>query len=244
MPKEMIGAILITFNQSLFGALKYKFLESGIELSIASDLICFKKFLSRENTAAVILDISSADKIFGLNIEQAVSMLVNLISPRILIVLTQENFPSDQIVKLLKCGAHDIVSSSAKPRILAEQIKAFVRLFFPKQKKKKSVIFFKDVLTIDYPKRKCFIKNADGATEYSFISIKLTKVEFQILYLLAKRKGELVTYDEFRSYLWPGAMSYKEVIHTLHQLINNIRKKIAFSPIKIENLRSEGFRLE
>ena len=64
-----------------------------------------------------------------------------------------------------------------------------------------------------------------------------------MLYFLLQRKGAVVTYEDFRAHLWPTAGSSKEIVHTLHQLATNIRKKIASCPVKIENLRAEGFRL-
>lgn len=245
MPLENLNAVILTLDESLFTAFRYRFAESGVELMLATDSNGLKKLLVNENIVAVILDSSCADKIFNLNIEQVISMLSASISPRIIIVIAEDNVSSEQIIKLLKLGAHDVVPSSVRPRILAEQIKAFVRVSFRKKKQEKhwTSLSLQGLLVMDYPKRKCYVKNMTDSAD-SYITVKLTKMEFQILYLLLRKKGAVVTYDDFRRHFWPDAWAHGEVIHTLHQLVTNIRKKINPCPVKIENLRGEGFRLE
>jgi len=244
MPSENLEAVLLTKDESLFTACRSRFEESHVDLTLARDSNGFKNALSKKTVGAVILDSACTSGILGLKTEDAVVKLSPLLAPRVIMVLAEQNILPEQIVRLLKLGAHDVVPKPVKPRILAEQLKALVRVFTPKEKHEKKVIASpSNTLIMDYPRRRCYIKEGINGSLSSKKDIRLTKIEFQLLYLLLQKKGAVVTYEDFREHLWPTASSSREIIHTLHQLATNIRKKIAFCPVKIENLRAEGFRL-
>lgn len=244
MSEENFSALMVTADESLLSALKYRFVESGVTLMCASSRKAFKNILSSEKVSAVIMDSAHVKGILGLDAEEAVAKYAPLLAPRIMMVIAEQYSLPGQVVRLLKLGAHDVVSKPLKPRILAEQVKALVRVFSPDRKWEKRIFSSQaDTLEMDYPCRKCRIKTFSGVYG-SPLEVKLTRVEFQVLYSLLRKKGALVTYEDFRSRLWPTASSPREILHTLHQLVANIRKKISPCAVKIENLRGEGFRLE
>ncbi len=244
MSSENLEAVILTLDEALFTACRSRFAESRVELTPARDPDSFKSTLRDKDIGAIILDSAYAYDILGLGAPEAVAKLSPLLAPRILMVLAEQNTPPDQVVKLLKLGAHDVATKPVKPRILAEQLKALVRVFAPKKKQDRKILASPgSAITMDYPRRRCYIKERDGGPLSPKKDVKPTKIEFHVLYFLLQKKGAVVTYDEFRAHLWPTAASPKEIIHTLHQLTTNIRKKIAGCPAKIENLRAEGFRL-
>ena len=244
MPSENLETVILTKDDSLLTACRSRFAESRVGITLARDQNSFKSALRKKAVGAVILDSAYTDGILGLSVEEAVVKLSPLLAPRIIMVLADQNIPPDRIVKLLELGAHDVVPKPVKPRILAEQLKALVRVFARKQKHDEKILSSPaNDIVMDYPRRRCYIKEADGGLLSSKKDVRLTKIEFQVLYFLLQKKGAVVTYDDFREHLWPTAASSKEIIHTLHQLTTNIRKKIASCPVKIENLRADGFRL-
>ena len=244
MPSENLEAVILTLDESLFTAFRSRFAETGVSISIASSPAALRETLVRENVSVVVLDAAHTQKILGLSVEQAVVKFSPLLAPRVIAVLAEPNLPAEQIVRLLKLGAHDVVTKPVRPRIFAEQLKALVRVFSSGKKRDERKIFSQaNSLVMDYPRRRCLIKDPAGGRSCADREVRLTKTEFQVLYFLLQKKGALVTYEDFREHLWPTACSSKEIIHTLHQLTTNIRKKIEPCPVKIENLRAEGFRL-
>lgn len=244
MASENLETVILTMDEALFISCRFRFAERQVGVTLALDSNGFRNALREKEVGAVILDSAYTSQILGLSAEEAVVKLAPLLAPRIVIVLAERDILPEQVVRLLKLGAHDVVQKPVMPRILAEQLKALVRVFARKQKQdKKTLSSAASALVMDYPRRRCYIKEEAGAAPSSKKAVALTKIEFQLLYFLLQKKGAVVTYDEFRAHLWPTASSSKEIIHTLHQLTTNIRKKIASSPVKIENLRAEGFRL-
>lgn len=243
-PRENLEAVILTKDEALFTACRFRFAESRVGLTLARDPGGLKAALSEKPVGAVILDSAYAGEILGLSADLAVVHLSPMLAPRVIMVLADQDIAPGQVVKLLELGAHDVVPKPVKPRILAEQLKALVRVFARKQKRDRPVLSSAaNALVMDYPRRRCFIKESAGGPLSLRKDVRLTKIEFQVLYFLLQKKGALVTYDDFRARLWPTAASSKEITHTLHQLTANIRKKIAACPVKIENLRAEGFRL-
>lgn len=245
MTGENLETILLTHDEALFTACRFRFAESRVSVTLALDAAGFRTALREKPVAAVILDSACSQRILGLSAEEAVGKLAPLLAPRVIIILAGQDILPEQVVRLLKLGAHDVLVKPVKPRLLAEQLKALVRVFEKKKKKQGKKIFSSpsNALVMDYPGRRCYIREESGGPAPRKKDIRLTRVEFQVLYLLLRKKGEVATYDEFMARLWPDAASPKEIIHTLHQLTTNIRKKIAACPVKIENLRAEGFRL-
>ena len=244
MPSENLESVILTKDESLVTSCRSRFAESRVSLTFARDMNGLKAALREKNIDAVILDSPYIEEILDLSVEEAVIKLSQLLVPRIMMVLADQNIPPDQIVKLLKLGAHDVIPKPIKPKILAAQLKALVRIFARKQKhNEKTLSSPANDLVMDYPRRMCCMVEAGGGLLALKKDVRLTKIEFQVLYILLQKKGAVATYDDFREHLWPTASSSKEIIHTLHQLITNIRKKIASCPVKIENLRADGFRL-
>lgn len=242
--KTHFEAVLLTKEEGLFNSFLSAFRDGEVGLSQAGTSGDLKTILREKPVNAVILDAAHTQGILSLTIEEAVARLSPLLAPRVILVLLERNAPAAQTVALLGAGAHEVSAKPVRPRILAEQIKALIRAYGPGPGRDQNIFSSpNNFLVMDYQKRRCFVKDLEEGLVPSKREIVFTKVEFQVLHLLLAGKGALVTYETFRRHLWPTARSHREIIHTLHQLVTNIRKKIGRAPVKIDNLRSEGFRL-
>ena len=240
MPAEKLEAVLLSTDDALYTSCKLRFSESGVGLTQARDQASFRRALRETGAGAVILDSAHTGPILGLDAEDAVKRLAPALPSRIIMVLAEPGVPPPLIVRLLELGAHDVVQKPLRPRIVAEQLKALVRVFAKDRRGRPARLPATDGdgLVMDYPARRCHVRSGGLLRE-----LRLTRLEFQVVYLLLQRKGAVATYADFRGALWPDAASARQITHVLHQLVTNIRRKLAPAPVRIENLRAEGFRL-
>ena len=242
--KSYFETVILTKDESLFELCRLGFKDGLAGAYQAGSLAQLKNILREKTISAVILDASSVRETMGLTIEDSVSKLAPSLSPRIIIAVLEQNAIPAQTVKLLEYGAHDVVMKPLRPRVLVEGIRALIRVFCPPPHKTRNIFASQNnFIVMDYQQRRCYAKDIGDDAVPSKKEIKFTKVEFQVLRLLLAGKGALVSYDDFRRHLWPTVQFSKEITHTLHQLVTNIRKKLSQTPVKIENLRGEGFRL-
>lgn len=244
MQQPLLDTILLSRDDAMFTACKLRFAESRVGVTMARDAAGFKAALRERPAGVIILDAAGTLPILGLSPEEAVLKLSPLLASKLILVLAEPDTPPDRVVRLLELGARDVVLKPVKPRILAEQLKAMARASARGQKPDRKVLTSPtDLLVMDYPRRRCFVKEVNENLLATKRDIRFTKAEFQVLHLLLQKKGEVATYEDFRERIWPDAGSPREILHTLHQLVTNIRRKLAPCPVKIENLRAEGFRL-
>jgi len=240
MASAILETVLLTRDEALFTSCRLRFAESGVGLTLARNQAEFRSAMRDKGAGVVVLDGAHTDAMLGMGAEEAVAKLAPLLASRIIVVLAEAGAAPERVVRLLELGAHDVVQKPVRPRILAEQLKALVRVFARGGRPSRGLSAAPgDSLVMDYPRRRCYIKEEGGSRR----ELKFTRAEFSVLHLLLQKKGAVVTYSDFRDTLWPDSGSYREITHILHQLVTNIRKKIAASEARIENLRAEGFRL-
>lgn len=120
----------------------------------------------------------------------------------------------DKIVGLMT-GADDYMSKPFNPLELTARVKALLRRANYSQPEKGDAVLQIGPLAID--KQKHYVL-AEGN------SIKLTSIEFEILYLLARNQGRVFSSEEIFESVWnePGKGSNKTVM--VH--ISNLREKL------------------
>ncbi len=120
----------------------------------------------------------------------------------------------DKIVGLMT-GADDYMSKPFNPLELTARVKALLRRANYSQPEKGGAVLQIGPLAID--KQKHYVL-AEGN------SIKLTSIEFEILYLLARNQGRVFSSEEIFESVWnePGEGSNKTVM--VH--ISNLREKL------------------
>lgn len=243
MTESTLKCLIITPDETLSDSCRSAFKDGNIELLRVQTPRDCARIIKNDNPSAFILDSSAVTAAEGApSVEETVEKLRTATAPAVLVVLVAPGESSKRILDILKLGANDVIQKPVKPRLLAEQLKAFIRMSaFKGQKAKKTLASNNKALSLDMPGRRCYVLNGKDTSR---TEIKLTKNEFVVLSMLLNRRGVLITYEDFRKRLWPEAISVKEFHHTLLQHVTNIRKKLAQSAVKIENIWGEGYRID
>ena len=138
-------------------------------------------------------------------------------------------------VKALDLGANDYVTKPFGTAELQARIRSAIRNSNPFAGSTLQGKMTSGDLTIDYDERKVFIEGEE---------IRLTQTEYNIVALLAKRAGRVLTYEEIIQAVW-GADDIGSV-KKLQVNMANIRKKMGVKPGAnkyIQNELSIGYRM-
>ncbi len=167
------------------------------------------------NPDLVILDLGLPDK-DGLNFLEEIRKEKN--TP-IIVLSARDN--EDDKVKALDLGANDYVTKPFSINELFARIRRTLRgvsmILDPSMAYKGKFVL--DNLTIDYDNREVYLSD---------VLIKLTQTEYNILALISKHSGTLLTYSAIIKEIW----GYSDVgsVKKLQVNMANIRKKLGIIP--------------
>ena len=152
-----------------------------------------------------------------------------------ILMFTAKEDEIDQIVGL-EVGADDYLIKPIKPRLLLAKIKSTLRRkkLHGEHSEINQQLDFND-LNIDLRARKVMLSDEQ---------LVLTASEYDLLVLLAKRAGEILSRDDIARHL--TGHEYDGFDRTIDNKICNLRKKIgddAKVPEKIKTIRSKGYVL-
>mgnify|MGYP002663654743 FL=1 len=119
----------------------------------------------------------------------------------------------EEKVKLLDAGANDYVTKPFSVQELVARIRVLLRQH--QHSTVDTVIFDDGVLKIDFSKRQVFLNQQ---------LLSLTRKEYQLLNLLAKNKGQLITQPQILKELW--GPTHQEDTHYLRILVAKLRVKL------------------
>ena len=119
----------------------------------------------------------------------------------------------EEKVKLLDAGANDYVTKPFSVQELMARIRVLLRQH--QHSTVYTVIFDDGVLKIDFSKRQVFLNQQ---------LLSLTRKEYQLLNLLAKNKGQLITQPQILKELW--GPTHQEDTHYLRILVAKLRVKL------------------
>ena len=119
----------------------------------------------------------------------------------------------EEKVKLLDAGATDYVTKPFSVQELVARIRVLLRQH--QHSTVDTVIFDDGVLKIDFSKRQVFLNQQ---------LLSLTRKEYQLLNLLAKNKGQLITQPQILKELW--GPTHQEDTHYLRILVAKLRVKL------------------
>ena len=148
-----------------------------------------------------------------------------------IIMLTAKSEEIDKILGL-ELGADDYITKPFSVRELLARVKAVLRRFSIVESEE-NVLVFGD-LTVDFEKREVLIKNN---------KLELTLKEFELLEILIKNKGKILTRDTLLDKIW--GYEYIGETRTVDVHIRYLRKKIESddkNPKFIETIRGVGYR--
>jgi two-component system, OmpR family, KDP operon response regulator KdpE len=149
-----------------------------------------------------------------------------------IIILSVINNEAD-IVTALDCGATDYLTKPFRTAELLARIRNAIRL---NQAPYQSAIFMKNDLEIDFANR--VVKKNEEL-------VKLTSTEYNLLCLLVKNEGRVLTQQHILKEIW-GVGSQTEAQY-LRVFVGTLRKKIEENPSKpdlIHTVSGIGYRFE
>lgn len=119
----------------------------------------------------------------------------------------------EEKVKLLDAGANDYVTKPFSIQELMARLRVLLRQH--QHSAVDAVIFDDGALKIDFSKRQVFLNQQ---------LLSLTRKEYQLLSLLAKNKGQLITQPQILKELW--GPTHQEDTHYLRILVAKLRVKL------------------
>lgn len=148
-----------------------------------------------------------------------------------ILILTARGDEVDEVVGL-EIGADDYMSKPVRPRVLLARLRAHLRKSTPVDDQRKITV---GDLTIDSSRR---IVEIEGA------NIDLTTAEFDLLWLLAKHAGEVVSRDDIYRELFE--IPYDGVDRSIDLRVSRLRRRVnddSSNPTRIKSVRGVGYIL-
>ncbi|MBH2029084.1 MAG: response regulator transcription factor [Moraxellaceae bacterium] len=140
----------------------------------------------------------------------------------------------NQKIKLLDAGANDYVTKPFSIQELCARIRVMFRN--KPQQSEQNIVFDDGQLSVDV---------AEHVVRFTNEEIVLTKKEFQLLALLIRHQGKIVTQKQIMTELW--GISHEEDTHYLRILVKKLRTKIgdsAITPKYIFTIAGVGLRFQ
>lgn len=140
----------------------------------------------------------------------------------------------NQKIKLLDAGANDYVTKPFSIQELCARIRVMFRN--KPQQSEQNIVFDDGQLSMDV---------AEHVVTFAQEEIVLTKKEFQLLALLIRHQGKIVTQKQIMTELW--GISHEEDTHYLRILVKKLRTKIgdsAVTPKYIFTIAGVGLRFQ
>lgn len=230
--------ILLVEDDTRLSALIQEYLQQhtmSVSIEHRGDIAC-KRIVS-ENPDLVVLDLMLPG-LDGLEICKAVRP--SYCGP--ILMLTARDEDIDQVVGL-EIGADDYVTKPVQPRVLLARIRALLRRFpqhppnntspgnASNYSGKQDIIFgqFRISTTV----REAWLDN---------VALELTTNEFELLWLLASRAGEILTRDMILDRL--RGIGYDGQDRSVDIRISRLRKKLGDDttrPFRIKTIRGQGY---
>ena len=210
-------------------SLKDEFESEGYQVLAANDGENGLKMIREKNPDLVILDVMLP----GLDGYEVCKSLRKEGNNTPIIMLTVRDKEIDKVLGL-EFGADDYVTKPFSLRELLARVKSILRR------------------VEGHPAE--ILAYSIGETEFDFKKyeaikqgqkIEYTPLEFQMLHLLIKQKGEVITRDDFLDLIW-GEDNLVVTSRTIDSHIANIRKKLeddSSNPRLIISIRGVGYKL-
>lgn len=227
---EGSNILLVEDDQALAEAVCQYLSGEGFSVQIIADGNAAVQAITSSQPDLVILDIMLPGK-DGLTICREIRPDYK----GFVIMFTAREDEIDQIVGL-ELGADDYLIKPVKPRLLLAKVKAFLRrgsMQADSTGDPDQLTF--DELRIDLSQRTVILNGEE---------VRLTSAEFDLLVILAKRAGNILTRDEITQQLSGGR--YDGLDRTIDNKISLLRRKLGDDsgiPARIKTVRSRGYVL-
>ena len=228
MSKEKV--LIIEDEKDLVKMLDYNLRKEGFRIFSANNGEDGLDMARRENPDLILLDLMLPE-MDGLDVCKAVKNDAKTTHIPI-IILTAKAQESDKVVGL-ELGADDYVTKPFSPRELIARIKAVLRRL--KEKDKLPEILKIGDMSIDFSKIMVTIKDKP---------IEVTSKEFELLRVLIKAKGRVLSRDYLLDTIWGFDQALEIQTRTVDVHITTLRKKLKSESKRIVTVKNYGYRFK
>ena len=221
--------LVVDDEEHIAELISYNLTNNGYKVIIANNGIDAVKLAVEEKPSLILLDLMIPGK-DGYDVCKDVRSNSEIRNTPI-IMLTAKSEEVDKILGL-ELGADDYITKPFSVRELLARVKAVLRRFNIVEPES-NVLVLGD-LTADFDKREIFVKDK---------KLDLTLKEFELLEILIKNKGKILTRDTLLDKIW--GYEYIGETRTVDVHIRYLRKKIEAddkNPKFIETIRGVGYR--
>ena len=217
---ESTKILLIDDEPDILEFLEYNLLQHNFVVEKAKDgLKGIEKFKSFQPDI-ILIDVMMP-KLNGIETCEKIKSLDNS-DDCIIIFLSARNEEFTQIAAY-DAGAHDFINKPVKPKILIKKIQAIIK------QKNPTTITTKNEIRLDKPKHLVFVKDE---------KIKLTKTQFEILFLLFNHSDIVFNREKIIKEIWGS--DYYITKRNVDVQIRQIRKAIGSD--KISTIKGLGYK--
>jgi len=226
--KEKI--LIVEDEKDIVKMLDYNLKKEGFRTISAHDGEYGLDLAGRERPDLVILDLMLPG-MDGLEVCKALKK-ENKTASIPIIMLTAKSQESDKVVGL-ELGADDYVTKPFSPRELIARIKAVLRRVKEKEKLPEALAI--GDLSIDFSKIQVSVKGKP---------VELTSKEFELLKILIKVKGRVLSRDYLLDTIWGFDHAIEIQTRTVDVHIRTLRKKLKSEAKRIITVKNYGYRFE
>ena len=217
---ESTKILLIDDEPDILEFLEYNLLQHNFVVEKAKDgLKGIEKFKSFQPDV-ILIDVMMP-KLNGIETCEKIKSLDNS-NDCIIIFLSARSEEFTQIAAY-DAGAHDFINKPVKPKILIKKIEAIIKQKTP------TTITTKNEIRLDKPKHLVFVKDE---------KIKLTKTQFEILFLLFNHSDIVFNREKIIKEIWGS--DYYITPRNVDVQIRQIRKAIGSD--KISTIKGIGYK--
>ena len=221
--------LVVDDEEHIADLISYNLTSNGYKVVIANNGIDAVKLAIEEKPSLILLDLMIPGK-DGYDVCKDVRSNSEIRNTPI-IMLTAKSEEVDKILGL-ELGADDYITKPFSVRELLARVKAVLRRFSIIEPES-NVLTFGD-LVANFDKREILVKDK---------KLDLTLKEFELLEILMKNKGKILTRDTLLDKIW--GYEYIGETRTVDVHIRYLRKKIEAddkNPKLIETIRGVGYR--
>jgi DNA-binding response OmpR family regulator len=221
----MTRILLVEDDPLILKSLKMSLVYQGFEVSTRDTIAAAKEMLCKEAFDLLILDVNLPD---GTGFD--LCRIIREGNDQVPIIMLTARVDEDSAVKGMTVGADDYVR---KPFGVNELVVRIQKLISRKIKSKTFLAF--GPIKMDLSKRMAFAEDTE---------LNLGKREFEILHLLLKKQGDVVTREEILNALGENSEIYDR---TIDSHLSHLRKKLRDSKgrsVLITPVYGVGYRLE
>lgn len=223
----MTEVLVVDDERAICESVEYALRKAGYGVSSATSLSDAGRALSAQ-TALVVLDLMLPD---GSGLDWLVELQPQLQRGLAVIVLSSRDSEADRIAAL-ELGADDYVTKPFSPREVVARVQAVLRRLVPGRST--GIDRALPRLTVDSDRRRVWVGEQ---------SAELTRVEFDLLWLLYQKPGQAFARAKMIDEVWGEGFALSD--RTIDSHIKALRKKLADlggAPEWIETVRGVGYR--